>query len=1131
MNKTARFDGFVPALERLISPIANAAEDPEALALLARDLGYVSDPTGIAGLVGNIAALHAQLQNLSREDLSIEQFAAALDAADGIFSAIAESDVSGLDEFGRELVVKLLATWLRVSHPIAHVIGKLLCLIEPMEELEPKPAELSNGELVRLPYRQDAFHPERIVDLLRDPVAYFKGHYLNDLFTAEDAAIVSDRLFGRIDQLFALLDISSRYGINPGDEDLLGQGSEIIAHSLILYTEDKLRGAEVEAGAVFSISPRDLGDLGLVVSPFGVLTFTNETENWRIASTLEGQADTVAWGRHGLTLLASTGTAQIGARVAAESGQDLENPAVMWGAADGTTLQIGHIRLFAATTLSEVAQDLEFGAEFKPCLFALRPSNSDGFLASILPRDGLKTEFDLSVMWSSSKGLTFRGGGGLEVTLPVGASFAGVTFSSVHIGIRISDTDVRGELSASVSASIGPVTAVVDRIGAEAVLTFPENGGSLGVANLSVDFKPPSGVGLAIDIAGVASGGGFLFYDGGQKLYAGVFEVSLADLFTLKAYGLIQTELPDGSPGYSLVIFLTAEDFQPIQLGMGFTLNGIGGMVAINRTFDENAIREGMKDGILGSILFPRDPVANAAAVIRALTVAFPGKRGAYLFGVLVKIGWFTPTLVSLDLALIIEIGTRHRLLVLGRISALLPSPDNDLVRINLDSIGVIDFDEGTVEIDALLVDSRLVDKFVLTGAMALRARWSEGPGSSFVLSIGGLNPRFSPPPGLPRLDRIAIALSSGDNPRITCQAYFAITSNSVQFGASAVLYAKSYGFSIEGDIGFDVLIEIQPLHFLADFHASVQLKRGSTNLFTVKVNGTLEGPRPLRASGKASFEICWCDFSVRFDKTLVEGEAPPPPPAVELLPQLRLALADPRSWSSESSSGHGVSLRGAPESGPLITDPTGRLSVRQRTVPLNSSRDIDLFGGAPVAGDHRFTISATVNNVTHGSDPLFEQFAPSQFFNLSEEEKLTGPSFDRMEAGIGIGGTDKSFTGSEAVAAPIEYEMVIIDSDQPSPARPTVALEHGSFELFLRSGAAARAPVRRKGAAPFRDRAAPPAVLLKDPEWSILPVGELAASSAEATTSSWVEASASLARLNRGKAKWQIVPVHELAA
>ena len=185
---------------------------------------------------------------------------------------------------------------------------------------------------------------------------------------------------------------------------------------------------------------------------------------------------------------------------------------------------------------------------------------------------------------------------------------------------------------------------------------------------------------------GVASGGGFLFHDVADRDLCGRDAAVDQRALTLTAFGLIATRMPDGSRGYSLLVFITAEDFRPIQLGLGFTLLGIGGMVAINRTFDENVLREGLKNDTLGTLLFPRDPVRNAPAIISALAKAFPARSGSYLLGLLAKIGWFTPTLVLMELALILEFGARKRLLVLGRISALLPSPDNDLVRLNLDA-------------------------------------------------------------------------------------------------------------------------------------------------------------------------------------------------------------------------------------------------------------------------------------------------------------------------------------------------------------------------------------------------------------------------------------------------------------
>jgi hypothetical protein len=68
------------------------------------------------------------------------------------------------------------------------------------------------------------------------------------------------------------------------------------------------------------------------------------------------------------------------------------------------------------------------------------------------------------------------------------------------------------------------------------------------------------------------------------------------------------------------------------------------------------------------------------------------------------------------------HLGARTRLLALGRVSALLPSRDNDLIRLNLDALGVLDFDAGTPAADAVLVDSRLAHQFPITGSAALRA-------------------------------------------------------------------------------------------------------------------------------------------------------------------------------------------------------------------------------------------------------------------------------------------------------------------------------------------------------------------------------------------------------------------------
>ena len=759
---------------------------------------------------------------------------------------------------------------------------------------------------------------------------------------------------------------------------------------------------------------------------------------------------------------------------------------------------------------------------------SIAPSGSDSFIGALMPANGVDLKFDLGMRWSGAHGFSFEGSVSAEVDLPLHLSVGPLSIDGLHVGVTPSDSGVAFEVSFAAGAALGPLSVALDRVGVEAVIAFHD--GNLGPIDVGFGFKPPSGIGLSVDAGGVVSGGGFLFHDPVQQLYAGVMQLSLNNAITLTAFGLIATRMPDGSPGYSLVVFITAEDFKAIPLGMGFTLLGIGGMVAINRTFDQDALRQGLKNDTLGSLLFPRDAVANAPAIIRALATVFPAHSGSYLLGILVKIGWFTPTLVLLELALILEFGARKRLLVLGRISALLPSPDNDLIRLKLDAMGVIDFDQDTAAIDAVLVDSRLAHAYALTGAMALRANWGAGPGSTFVLAVGGLHPQFAPPSDLPKLDRLAIALSSGNNPRLTCESYFAITANTVQFGARASLYAAAYGFSVEGDIGYDVLLQIVPLHFVADFHAKVALKRGSSNLFSVSLEGELEGPRPLRVSGKASFEIFWCDFSVRFDKTLVDGEQPPLPPAVDLLGDLTQALSSATSWSVQSRSTHGVALRKLPPGETLVLDPLGTLVVQQQVAPLNTGRDIDTYGGAPVAGAHRFQVAATLQNQVQSVAAVRGQFAPAQYFTMSDDEKLAAPSFEEMDAGIAIGSTGMSF--DEVVPAPLTYEAIVIDTlPQPAGQGTRYVLAVGLLMAQTKSGAVARAAIRRAGQARFRQADAPPAATLSSLRWTILPLTEGAAASVDPNVRTWSEYRAALATLNRGAANWQMVPTHELAA
>src|SRR4029453_11474981 len=131
-----------------------------------------------------------------------------------------------------------------------------------------------------------------------------------------------------------------------------------------------------------------------------------------------------------------------------------------------------------------------------------------------------------------------------------------------------------------------------------------------------------------------------------------------------------------------------------------------------------------------------------------------------YVCAPMSTICWGTPTILSLELALIMELPEPVRLIILGRLKAILPDERAALVQVRMDAVGVIDFNKGEVSLDATLYDSRILE-FALTGDMALRASWGDKP--NFVLAIGGFNPRFPAPAGFPKLERLALSLSKGD--------------------------------------------------------------------------------------------------------------------------------------------------------------------------------------------------------------------------------------------------------------------------------------------------------------------------------------------------------------------------------
>jgi uncharacterized protein DUF6603 len=639
-------------------------------------------------------------------------------------------------------------------------------------------------------------------------------------------------------------------------------------------------------------------------------------------------------------------------------------------------------------------------------------------------------------------------------------------------------------------------------------------------------------VGLEVSGGGFA-GGGFLLFDSDKGQYAGVLELQFKDKLALKAIGLLDTRLPGGQTGYSLVILITAE-FQPIQLGLGFALLGVGGLLGLNRSAQVDRLRSGVRDGTLNSILFPQDVVANANRILSDLSQVFPPTAGQFVFGPMAKLAWGTPPLITLDLGLLIELPHPVRLIILGVLRMRLPKEDEVILQFQINFVGVIDFDAGTLSFDASIFDSHLLG-VPLVGDMAVRAKWSGD--SNLLITVGGFHPLYQPPPmNLPSLKRITVQLLAADNPRLTLQTYFARTSNSIQFGARLELYAAAGSFNIYGYLSFDALFQENPFYFDAAVGAMLALRHGSSAIASIKLDFHLEGPAPYHAHGKATLQLFWfLEVSVHFDKTWGETRDTRLDD-VAVVPLLQAALSATGNWQASLPAGKNllVTLKQADTAGDLIVSPVGELTIAQKVVPLGI--DIQKFGAQKPSDATHFSVDAVTAGETgnlHELETIATQddFPPAQFFDVPDEAKLTGKSFEKYDAGVRIRASE-DLSSDYVLRREVDYELFYKDQERLLAPWPTrFQIEPLTFHAWSVGGAVAQSPLSQARRA--LSAGVPGAVAMRQESFALAFSRDLTAFDGSAVFSSKAEAHSQLDRLLSQaphlEGEIQVVPAFEV--
>lgn len=581
---------------------------------------------------------------------------------------------------------------------------------------------------------------------------------------------------------------------------------------------------------------------------------------------------------------------------------------------------------------------------------------------------------------------------------------------------------------------MGPVTAIIEGLGFSGTITRPESGkGNFGPVQVDYKLNKPTGVGVSLQ-TGIIRGGGYLHYDENNGLYMGAIELSFRSSVSLNAFGVLSPTLPNGKRKTSLLVVITTEFGTPLALGYNFYLKGVGGIVGLHRTLNSEALQKSVRTGSVDKILFPKQLIKNIHSVVSNLSAVFPIKEDQFLVGPMAVITWNVPTVMRAELGLIVEFDDPVRLAILGVVKVGVPTVDKPLIKLNVSFIGVIDFDKGSLQFDASLFDSKIM-KYTLEGDMALRINW--GDQQNFALSVGGFHPQYKVPRslGISKMKRLTIGLMGG-NPRLTLTTYFAVTTNSVQFGALVDFYMKAWKVKVLGFFGFDVLFMFDPFHFVAQVVAGLAVKWGSKTLFSIGLKFKLIGPSPWVASGYAKFTIVFWSVKARFKTTFGASEESLLP-STRVLDVLIAETTRNSNWKAILPEFHQETVRfkqGTETDDYVLINPMGSLQISQSQVPLNIA--LEKFGETSIEGSNYFHYAGL--DIIEGenleplpSENIRSSFSPALYKKMDDIDKLIRVEFQPMDGGLIATGSDQ-LESAGVVFKELKYEEVVPDSNIP---------------------------------------------------------------------------------------------------
>lgn len=731
---------------------------------------------------------------------------------------------------------------------------------------------------------------------------------------------------------------------------------------------------------------------------------------------------------------ASTGSGDLGVTLSYGGTE----PALSWGDADepgkGRSLTLQTVEIEARVVGDVEGTDPGRGdagalLRIKKGAFSIGAPNNV-FLKRLLPQ-GVKGEFAAGFGASVRGGFHWEGGLGTEVFTTVDwrspkVLGVGVDVTHLRLALAFTASEATGATlmftaGIGVRVHLGPLRlGVGDLGGALALAHRPETDGNLGPFDVGWTYVEPRSVDFVL-IGELYRGEGFLAFDRTRDLWQGAWRIKIR---RFQLDGVVIAE------GDSLLAVAWLRN-----LGWALpagTIDGAGVLVGYGRRADAGAFLAGLTSGVVGTVLFPDDPVGEAPQLLAVLGQLFPRQDGSLVLGLMIQ--WTfggRARLITAELGVIVEFagGALKHVYVLGQGQMGLKHLPRDVYRVQVDLFGHYDVEAGTFFLRAELRDSRLAGGELTGGGLI---SYDESAEERFVASLGGFNPRYSAPARLQGVPRITAHLADRPQLKIYFELYLAVTSSSIQLGGKLALRLEAKGLIIEGYLALDLLARFDGEFFL-DVAFFVAVRRGDRTLASLEVAGTLAGMSTWSLTGRATLKVLFVKVSIPIEWK--RAGAPPAPEVTDGQAALVAALTSAESWSQPAAT-TSVDLADAVRDGVWLVPDRG-LQVSQTLLPLGEV--VTRLGPSPLPGEQQFTVTGlTFGSTTVTGTPVTDRFNLALYRDVDLEEAIRAPFVESLTSG-----TTVDLAGIEAgdgVPAAAGHEDIVLDDRFVPAARGLAA-------------------------------------------------------------------------------------------